>query len=118
MHEQTSDFKILTESENGYIGVCNCCQEFNFAFKTILITFQEDEMLQFFDWVMAGRTEQNDALLPHGRNRIYSSPYGNLFLAFNDEELDEIATLYSEVLVMIEMRKILTVGGTKGGRRF
>ncbi len=117
MHEQTSDFQILTDCANGYIGVCRCCQEFNFGYKTILITFQEEEMIQFFEWIIAGRTELNDSVLPHGRNRVYSSPYGNLYLAFNDEELDEIAKLYAEVQLMMETRRILFVGKNNHGRR-
>lgn len=107
-HEQSPDFQVVCENANGYIGVCSCCGEYNFAYKTVLITFQEEQMLQFFDWLNEGRNGENDTELKHGRNRIYSSPYGNLFLVFNDEELDEILSLHAQLLIMLQTKRILT----------
>jgi len=107
-HEQSPDFQVVCENVNGYIGVCSCCGEYNFAYKTILITFQEEEMLQFFDWLKEGQSNENDTSLRHGRNRIYSSPHGNLFLVFNDEELDEISALHSQLEIMLQAKQILS----------
>jgi hypothetical protein len=55
MNHKQSHFKILAESKNGYIGVCECCHEFNFTFKTVLITFQLEAMQQFFEWLITNR---------------------------------------------------------------
>ena len=54
MH-QNPEFKIIAECSEGYIGICECCREFNFAFKNVLLTFQEEEMIGFFEWMIAGR---------------------------------------------------------------
>ncbi len=40
---------------HGYMGICECCREFNVAYKNMLISFQEEEMIQFFDWIHANQ---------------------------------------------------------------
>lgn len=105
-HEST--FQVLAECEHGYIGVCECCHEFNFAYKTVLLTFQEDEMRQFFDWLIGCRhAPHHYQPMRHGRNRVFSSPHSNLFLTYSDEELDEIASLYKQTVVMLQVQNIL-----------
>lgn len=108
MH-QNPEFKIIAECREGYIGVCECCQEFNFAFKNVLLTFQEEEMIAFFEWMIAGRDScENCTQLYHGRNRIFSGPHSNLFLVYNDEEMDEMIRMFHEVMVLIEARNLLS----------
>ncbi len=108
MKHQKSCFRILTECDNGYIGVCECCQEFNFAYKNILLTFQEEEMCRFLDWVIANRNSRQHYMpLRHGRNKVFSSPNSNLFIAFHDKELDEIALMYNETKLILEAQKVL-----------
>ncbi len=107
MHKESS-FRILTETENGYIGVCVCCQEFNFAYKNVLLTFQEEEMFRFFDWVIDGRNAAGHYMpLRHGRDKVFSSPDSNLFIVYNDNELDEIIDMYNEAKLMLEAQKVL-----------
>jgi len=110
MHDSFGEdnFEILAECEEGYIGICRHCQEFNYSFKNILLTFQEQEMDNFFEWMIGCR--QNGAcemVLPHGRGYVLSSPIHNLFIVYNDEEFDAIEKLYSEVRLMREAKKIL-----------
>jgi hypothetical protein len=45
--------------------------------------------------------------LYHGRSKVFTSPHSNLFLAFNDEELDEIATMATEVKLILDAHNIL-----------
>lgn len=107
MH-QSSAFTILTQHANGYIGVCECCQDFQVAYKTLLIIFREEELHNYFAWLLGNRhTRENFVPLPHGRDRVYASPHSNLFLVFNDTELDELASLYTETQLILEARKIL-----------
>lgn len=106
MKHTDSHFKILAECPEGYIGVCECCREFNFAYKTILLSFQEDEMHQFFDWLNS-RTPEHYMPMRHGRNRIFSSPHSNLFLTFSDEEMTEIAQLYHQTEILLQAQRLL-----------
>jgi len=107
MH-QSSAFKILAQHQNGYIGICECCQDFQVAYKTLLIIFREEELNNFFAWLLGNRhTRENYVPMPHGRDRVYASPHSNLFLVYNEEELDELASLFTEAQLMLEARKIL-----------
>ncbi len=104
MHEQ-STFHILAECDNGYIGVCECCLEYNFVFKNILLAFREDELLKFCKWILDYRFHEDTYLpLAHGRTRVYRSPLSSLFIAFNDNELDELDYLFSETQLIVEAR--------------
>lgn len=108
MNHKNSKFRILSECKHGYIGVCKCCQEFNFAYKTILVSFQEDEMLRFFDWLISKRHSPEHYMpLHNGRNRVYASQHSNLFIAFRDKELDEIETMYNEMKIIRDTQRIL-----------
>ncbi|MEJ0054658.1 MAG: DUF6686 family protein, partial [Bacteroidota bacterium] len=53
MHDSFGEdnFEILAECEDGYVGICKYCQEFNYSYKNILLTFQEQEMNNFFRMV-------------------------------------------------------------------
>lgn len=108
MHTQ-SNFKILTQIDNGYIGVCDCCQQYNFVYKNLLIIFLEEELISFLDWLSSNRFSRDYLVtLYHGRNRVYASPHSNLYLAFSDAELDEIAAMTAEVKLILDAQKILT----------
>lgn len=101
-------FRILAECDDGYLGVCECCREYNFAYKTFLITFQEDEMHRFFDWVLTNRNSPHHYMpMHHGRNRVFSSPNSNLFLTFSDDELEAVAQLYHETVILQQAQHAL-----------
>jgi hypothetical protein len=108
MMSQDSPFHILAECSNGYIGVCECCREYNFVYKNILMIFSQDELLRFCGWVIAYRTHDNTYLpLHHGRTRVYTSPLSNLFIAFREDELDELDQLFTEARLILEARKLI-----------
>jgi hypothetical protein len=44
-----SPFQILTECREGYLGMCRCCDEFNFVYKNVLLTFQKVNRHHFFE---------------------------------------------------------------------
>ncbi|MEI9917716.1 MAG: DUF6686 family protein [Bacteroidota bacterium] len=108
MHNENDTFQILAECDHGYIGVCRCCWEFNYTYKNILLTFQEPDMRDFFDWIIECRRNGSVLLpLPCGSRHVYKSPLYNMFLVHTDEELNEIEIMYNEVKVMLETMKIL-----------
>ena len=102
------DFQILSENESGYIGQCSCCHEFNFGYKNLLITFTEEHLFHFSDWLIGNQNNPEFLFdLPHGKSRVYRSPVENLFLTFNVDELQELAQLFNEVHLVLEARKII-----------
>lgn len=106
MHKES--YQLLTECENGYVGVCTCCKEFNFGYKNVLLSFQEDALFRFFTWLIECRDKPEYHLdLPHGRGHVYQSPMHNLFLVYSTEELDEIETLFVEVQLVLQARNIV-----------
>lgn len=112
MQHQDTTFRVLVECSDGYIGVCTCCCEFNFAYKTVLVSFQEEEMHRFFDWLITtSETQEHYMPLLHVRNRVFSSPHSNLFLAFNDQELEEIKGLYHQASILIQAENLLLTNG-------
>lgn len=108
MHQQDSPLSILAEGLNGYIGVCDCCHEFNFVYKNLLLAFRQDELVRFCEWLIENRYSRSTFLpLPHGRTRVYKSPLSNLFIAFYDDELDEVEQMFSQARLLIEARSIV-----------
>lgn len=108
MHQQDSPLSILAEGLNGYIGVCDCCYELNFVYKNLLLAFRQDELVRFCEWLIENRYSRSTFLpLPHGRTRVYKSPLSNLFIAFYDEELDEVEQMFSQARLLIEARSIV-----------
>jgi hypothetical protein len=102
------NFRLLAEHEHGYIGICECCREFNVAYKNMLISFQEEEMMQFFDWIHANQFNPAHYMrLAHGRNRIFTSPHSNLYMVFTDEEIVELLEMFGQVKLVLEAEKIL-----------
>lgn len=103
-----SPFQILTECENGYIGVCNCCADFNLAYKNILVVFEGPQLFQLLDWLEENRNNPDfHAPLHHGRTHVYRSPVHHLYLTFDNSELDEIHQLSVEVRLLLEARRAL-----------
>ena len=108
MQHYETTFRVLAECSDGYIGVCTCCREFNFTYKTVLMSFQEEEMHAFFDWLITNfKTRAHYMPLRHGRNRVFASPNSNLFLVFNDHELEEIECLYHQTLLLLQAESLL-----------
>lgn len=113
MH-QSIGFEILAACENGYVSECSCCRDLNFAYKNILLAFPEDEMFRFLDWIIEFRYRPEAFQpLPHQRDRVYCSPLSNLFLAFNEPELQEIEVLLEQTRILIETRKLVAIKGNR-----
>lgn len=108
MHEPSANFHILSECQHGYIGVCSCCRNFNFAYKNIVLSFTEDEMFRFCHWLIDSADNPDNCMpLHHGRDRIYTSPLSNLYLAFSLREIKEITRLAAEAELLLEARRLV-----------
>jgi hypothetical protein len=104
-----SPFQILADCHDGYIGVCRCCGEFNYVYKNMLLTFQEEDMHQFFSWFLTARnTQEFNMALANGRDHFFCGPVPNLFFAYSENELDDIEKMYSQTKLVLEARKIIS----------
>jgi hypothetical protein len=107
MHESPG-FQILSECVDGYISECTCCHEFNFVYKNIVLCFEQEELYRFLHWLLDTRYDPDSYFpMPHRRNRVYRSPLTNLCLAFNQEELEDIETLFAETQLVLEAQRVL-----------
>jgi hypothetical protein len=101
-------FEILAESESGYVGRCTDCGEFNFAFKNLLITFTEEHLFHFHDWLIENQNDPDFIFeLPNGKSRVYRSPVDNLFIAFHPNELGEIHDLMVQTQLILVAKRLL-----------
>jgi hypothetical protein len=103
-----SPFQVLTECSEGYIGVCRCCGEYNFVYKNMLLTFQEEGLKHFFQWFLENvQKQENNITLHNGKTQFFTGPVPNLFFVYTKEELEEIVGLYTEVSLILDARKIV-----------
>jgi hypothetical protein len=101
--------RILSHSEKGYIGQCNCCDHFNFAFGNVLFIFTEDGLRGFQSVLYEEHHfHQLAEPLPHGKTHMLPSPIPNFFVSFDSQELEQIKNLFQEALLVLEIDKILS----------
>jgi len=99
--------RILSQSDNGYIGQCNCCDHYNFLFGNFLFIFTEDG-LNGFRSVLYDNTQFHsmETALPNGKNILLLSPIPNFMLSFSEVEIEEIKGLFQETLLALEIDRI------------
>lgn len=104
-----NSLRILSQSENGYIGQCSCCDHYNFVFGNALFIFTEDGLTGFhsvlYDKCYFQKLEEP---LPHGKNHLLLSPIPNFMLSFDSDEMEEIKNLFQEALLALEIDKIFS----------
>lgn len=102
-----NSLRILSHTLKGYIGQCNCCTHFNFAYGNVLFVFTEDG-LRGFQSVLHDpyHIHRLGEELPHGKTHLLPSPIPNFMLSFDNEELEEIRGLFQEALLVLEVDKI------------
>lgn len=102
-----SKLRILSQSPNGYIGQCNCCDHYNFVFGNFLFIFTEDGLNGFHSVLYDQQhIHELDAPLPNGKSILFPSPIPNFMLSFSGEELEEVRGLFQETLLVMEVDKI------------
>jgi hypothetical protein len=108
MH-QGPEFQIISQCDNGYIGYCPCCEQLNFVYKNVLLTFREEGMYHFCDWLIECKGDPDHTYhLDKGTHYLYSSPLRNMFLFYSESDLQEIEKLYAEARIILEARKLIT----------
>ena len=74
----------------------------------MLLMFTEDNLISFFDWLLQGRhSTESYWPMPHDRDRVFTTPYNNLYLTFSDAELDELTELYTTTYLVLEARNLV-----------
>lgn len=102
-----NSLRILSQSANGYIGQCNCCDHYNFVFGNFIFIFSENG-LNGFHSVLYDKSQFHslDTGLPNGKNVLLPSPIPNFMLSFTEAEMEEIRGLFQETLLALEIDRI------------
>ncbi|KAA0990739.1 DUF6686 family protein [Dyadobacter aurulentus] len=104
-----NSLRILSQSDCGYIGQCNCCDHFNFAFGNILFIFSEDGLRGFQSVLYEEfHFHKLEEPLPNGKNYMLPSPIPNFMISFNNEEIEQVKRLFQEALIVLEVDKIFS----------
>lgn len=110
MHDSSHSYntlRILSQSENGYIGQCRCCDHYNFVYGNFLFILSENG-LSGFQSVLYDQEYMHDLdeALPNGKSVLFPSPIPNFMLSFTPRELEEVKGLFQETLLVLEVDKI------------
>jgi hypothetical protein len=93
-----NSLRILGQSENGYIGQCNCCGHYNFVFGNFLFIFSEDGLRGFHSVLYEQHQfHRLDEALPHGKTYLLPSPIPNFMLSFGDDEIGQIKIFFRKL---------------------
>ena len=104
-----NSLRILSQSDRGYIGQCNCCDHYNFAFDNLLFIFSEDGLRGFQSVLYEEyHFHQLGEPLPNGKTCILPSPIPNFMISFNEEEIEQVKRLFQEALIVLEVDKIFS----------
>jgi hypothetical protein len=102
-----NSLRILSQTEKGYIGQCNCCDHYNFVFGNFLFIFTEDGLNGFHSMLYEQQQLHHlDSPLPNRKNYLLQSPIPNFMLAFDENEVEEIKNLFQECLLALEIDRI------------
>ena len=104
-----NSLRILSHTDKGYIGQCNCCAHFNLAYGNVIFVFTEDG-LRGFQTVLYDQYHMQSLgeALPNGKTHLLPSPIPNFMLSFDGTELEEIRTMFQEALLVLEVDKIFS----------
>ena len=113
MHDASHSYsalRILSQSDNGYIGLCSCCGHYNFVFGNFLFVFTEHG-LNGFHAVLYDKQHLHslETSLPNGKTILLPSPIPNFMLSFNESEMEEIKGLFQETLLALEIDRIFAL---------
>ncbi|MCE7043016.1 DUF6686 family protein [Dyadobacter sp. CY312] len=102
-----SKLRILSQSENGYIGQCNCCDHYNFAFGNFLFIFTAGGLNGFHSALHDHQhVHALDTPMSNGKSILFPSPIPNFMLSFSEAEMEEVKGLFQETLLVMEVDKI------------
>lgn len=112
MHDASHAYntlRVLSQSDNGYIGQCSCCDHYNFVFGNFLFIFTEDGLNGFNSVLYENDLFHSlETALPNGKCVLLPSPIPNFMLSFSKVEMTEIKGLFQETLLALEIERIFT----------
>lgn len=102
-----STLRILSQSDNGYIGQCKCCDHYNFVFGNLLFIFTEDGLNGFHSMLHEKyHAHALESPLLNGKSILFPSPIPNFMLSFSAGEMKEVKGLFQETFLVMEVDKI------------
>jgi hypothetical protein len=104
MKRHQHDFRTLIETKNGYIGVCQTCNQYSIAYKNLLWSFEAFE-IDWFEDVLKQKKYMYRFHTSHHKTLLHTTPLDNFFVLFEDTEIKEIRNMIKEVRLVVEARK-------------
>ena len=109
MNQRT--MKILHENEFGNIAKCRCCQELQLSLGNVLLTFSEEEYIQFDSFFNEIREDFATEKPTNNCNRKYVvvTNHQGLVLSFSYRELWNTIELLNFSSIMLSVNKLMSV---------
>ena len=105
--QSASSLRILSQTKNGYIGRCGCCDHYNFVYGNALFIFTAAG-LDGFNQVLYNPDHWHvlDTHLPNEKSYVLPSPIPNFMLSFSGTEIEEMKGLFQEFYISKEIENI------------
>ncbi len=103
--------KILHENDFGNIAKCHCCQELQLSLGNVILTFSEEEYLQFdnfFNEIREDFATEKPTPNEH-RKYVVTTNHKELVLAFSYKELQDTIELLNFSTIMLSVNKLTSV---------
>ncbi|WP_026998184.1 DUF6686 family protein [Flectobacillus major] len=100
------DLVSIIERDTGYIGYCEACQKYNFAYKNALFIFSEDEF-RAFRQLLVERIGLYEFYTSHGKELFLKTPLPNYFILFAENEIEEMLEMITETTLILDARRIV-----------
>lgn len=110
MNQRT--MKILHENEFGNIAKCRCCKELQLSFGNVILTFSEEEYIQFDSFFNEIREDFETERPTNNCSRKYVvvTNHKGLVLSLSYRELSSAIELLNYSSIMLSVNKLMCVG--------
>ena len=102
MHQH--DFRTLVEDDNGYIGICQSCNQYSVAYKNLLWCFQAHE-IDWFEDMLKNKKYMYRFYTSHRKTLLHTTPLDNFHILFEDKEIRELLNMLKQVRLIVNARK-------------
>jgi hypothetical protein len=97
----------LSQTHNGYVMICNHCNNLQVGFGTTLMSLKTKQFYTFCQQVIAQHQHYKDAMHPD-RKAILLDTFSKKFaLVLSPNELQNLYELLTEALLMLQVNSIL-----------
>jgi hypothetical protein len=103
--------KILHENNFGHIAKCQCCEELQLNLGNVLLTFSEEEYLQFDNFFDEIRTDifTDTSYINPNRKYVVVTNYKGVVLSLTHTELVNTIELLNFSTMMISVNKLMNI---------